>query len=104
VELLPRVTRIRNFMDRVSLKYTINPLDEAETKEMIEFRLKQAGLNNQASLFTDEAIKLIYQFTQGYPRKIALACHDALEAIVMKERLAVDAQIVQGLISQEVTR
>ncbi len=43
VELLPRIRRIRNFMDRIALKYLINPLDESETKQMIEFRLKQAG-------------------------------------------------------------
>lgn len=102
VELLPRVKRIRNFMDRVALKYTINPLDEGETKEMIEFRLKQAGYNNQISLFADEATKLIYQQTQGYPRKIAMLCHDALETIVMKEHSVVDAEIINELVGGEV--
>jgi len=98
VELLPKIKRIRNFMDRVSLKYVINPLDETETKKMIEFRLKQAGYKNQNPLFTDEAIKLIYEHTQGYPRKIAMLCHDALETIVMKDRSFADAEIISGLI------
>lgn len=102
VELLPRIKRIRNFMDRVALKYTINPLDENETKEMIEFRLRQAGYVHQNNIFTDEAIKLIYQQTQGYPRKIAMLCHDALETIVMKERSIVDVEIINELISREV--
>ena len=102
VELLPRIRRIRNFMDRITLKYTINPLDENETREMIEFRLAKAGLSAQNKLFTDEAIRLIHQYTLGYPRQIARFCHDALEAAVMKERLAVDAEIIQSLISQEV--
>lgn len=101
VELLPRIKRIRNFMDRVSLKYTINPLDESETKEMIEFRLRQAGLNSGNHLFTDEAIKLIYQHTQGYPRRIAMLCHNALETIVMKDQKIVDAEIINGLLIQE---
>lgn len=100
VELLPRIKRIRNFMDRIALKYTINPLDETETKEMVEFRLKQAGYNGQNNLFTEEAIRLVYQQTQGYPRKIAMLCHDALETIVMKERLMVDVSIVDELIAQ----
>ncbi|MFH0858173.1 MAG: AAA family ATPase [Candidatus Omnitrophota bacterium] len=99
IELLPRIKKVHNFLDRVSLKYTINPLDENETKEMINFRLRQAGYNWQKSLFTDEAIKLIYQYTQGYPRKISILCHDALEAIVMQEGLIVDAQVVNSLIS-----
>ena len=101
VELLSRLKRIHNFMDRISLKYTINPLDEAETKEMLEFRLKQAGFNGQNSFFSDEAIRLIYQQTQGYPRRIAMLCHDALESIVMKERSVVDREIINSLIEQE---
>ncbi len=101
VELLPRIKRIRNFMDRVALKYTINPLDETETKEMIEFRLKQAGFDGQNSFFTDEAIKLIHQFTQGYPRRIAMLSHDALETIVMRGHPVVDIEIINSLIAQE---
>ena len=101
VELLTRIKRIRNFMDRITLKYTINPLDERETKEMIEFRLKQAGYNHQNNLFTDEAIRLLNQFTQGYPRRIAMVCHDALETLVMKERPVVDVEIINSLIAQE---
>lgn len=101
VELLPRIKRIRNFMDRIALKYTINPLDETETKGMIEFRLRQAGYHKDDNLFTDETIKLIYQYTQGYPRRIALLCHDALETIVMKEASVVDAEIINNLIAQE---
>ena len=101
IEVFPRIKRIRNFMDRVALKYTINPFDETETKEMIEFRLKQAGHHGRNGLFTDEAIKLIYQHTQGYPRRITMLCHDSLETIVMKEASVVDAGIIHGLISQE---
>jgi general secretion pathway protein A len=100
IELLPRIKRIRNFMDRISLKYTLNPLDEAETRELIEFRLRQAGYNGRRSLFTDEAVKLIYQQTQGYPRRIAMICHDALEAIVMKELLVVEPEIIKELAGQ----
>lgn len=100
VELLPRIKRIRNFMDRIALKYTINPLDEYETKEMVEFRLRKAGLNGRI-LFADEAIKLVHRQTQGYPRRISILCHDALEAAVMKERAIVDAEIINELIARD---
>jgi len=101
VELLPRIKKIRNFMDRVAFKYTINPLDEAETRQMIDFRLRQAGYRHQKSLFTDDAVRAIHQFTQGYPRKIAMLCHAALETVVIRERLVVDVDVVDGLITQE---
>lgn len=102
LELLPRIRKIRNFMDRVALKYIINPLDQEETKNMILFRLHQAGFNSGRELFTDDALKIIYRHTQGYPRKIAMLCHDALESAVMKEKDIIDESLIQNLIISEV--
>lgn len=101
MELIPRIKKVRNFLDRVVLKYTINPLDENETRELINFRLHQAGYNGYKNLFTDDAIKLIYRQSRGYPRRISMLCHDALEAAVMQEHLVIDESLVNGLITQE---
>ena len=101
MELLPRLRKVRNFVDRISLKYIINPLDEQETKEMIEFRLRQAGYTQENTLFSDEAIKAIFDYTQGYPRKISLLCHNALEHLVMKEQRLIDRSAIDGLIHEE---
>ncbi len=103
IEFIPTITKVRNLMDRITLKYTINPLDEAEIKEMVEFRLKQAGYNKQANLFTDQALKLIHEQTQGYPRRIAMLCHEALKAIVMKDASVVDEEIIRGLVGRELS-
>lgn len=100
-ELLPRLMRIRNFMDRVTLKYTINPLDENETREMIGFRLRKAGYCGRQELFREEAIKLIYRHTQGYPRRIAMLCHEALKEAVMRELEAIGPEVIDRLIGQE---
>jgi len=102
MELLPRLRKVRNFMDRISLKYIINPLDIVETRQMINFRLRQAGLNGERSLFTGEACDLIYQYTQGYPRRIAMVCHDAMELAVMREKYTIDKELVQEIIRNEV--
>jgi len=103
MELLPRIRKIKNFFDRISLKYIINPLDEVETKEMITFRLSQAGYSNQDhELFSEQAVRLIHAHTQGYPRKIAMLCHDALEYIVMKDKRFVDDSVISELISSEI--
>jgi general secretion pathway protein A len=101
VELLPRIKRINNFMERIALKYTLNPLDENETKEMIEFRLRQAGYSHQGPLFSAEAIKLIYQNTLGLPRRIAKICHEALLTAVMKDSAFVDAEMINNIVFQE---
>ena len=101
MELLGRIRRIRNFIDRVALKYIINPLSEEETAQMIQFRLHSAGLPSDQRLFSPEAIRAIYQFTQGYPRQIALLCHNALEAIVMHDKRLIDETIIEELIHDE---
>lgn len=94
MELLPRIKRIKNFYDRIGLKYIINPLDEKETKEMIFFRLKTAGAEDPKKLFTDGAIKLIFGCSEGYPRKTSMICHDALEFLVMNGKSMVDESVV----------
>ncbi|MBU4342397.1 MAG: AAA family ATPase [Candidatus Omnitrophica bacterium] len=101
MELLPRLKRIRNFSDRVSLKYTLNPLDINETKNMIDFRLRQAGYDSGRTLFAENALDLIYHYTQGYPRRIANLCHMALEELVMKERDLVGEDMVSGIIERD---
>ena len=101
MELLPRLKRIRNFSDRISLKYILNPLDVHETKNMIEFRLKQAGYNSGNKLFTEKAMDLIYQYTQGYPRRIANLCHGALEELVMGERDIVEENMIAEIIERD---
>lgn len=101
MEFLPRIKRIQNFMDRVTLKYIINPLDENETRQMIDFRLREAGYSGSVSLFTDEAIKLIYENTLGYPRRISILSHNALEFLVMNDRRVVDGNIIKEVIEKE---
>ncbi|MCX5707994.1 MAG: AAA family ATPase [Candidatus Omnitrophica bacterium] len=100
VELIPRVNRVRNFVDRACFKYTINPLDEKETKELIEFRLKTAGYSAGRSLFSDGAVKLIYEYTMGYPRRIGMLCHDALTEAVMNEKTLIDGPDIEKLIGE----
>ena len=101
MELLGRLRRIKNFIDRVALKYIINPLSEEETHEMIRFRLHSAGLAEDLALFSPEAIRAIYQFTQGYPRQISLLCHNALETLVIHDKRVVDDEVIQELVHDE---
>ena len=101
MELLGRIRRIKNFIDRVAMKYIINPLSEDETAQMIRYRLLLAGGVEHQGLFSPEAIAAVHRFTQGYPRQIALVCHNALEALVMHEKREVDAPFIEELIRDE---
>jgi general secretion pathway protein A len=101
LELMPKIRRKRNFKDRINLSYMINPLSLDETKQMIQYRLNQAGLNGK-ELFTDDAMTLIHDHSKGSPRKITLLCHHALESLIMQDRSVVEADLVEAYIATEV--
>lgn len=101
MELLPRIRKTRNFWDRLCLRYVLHPLDKSDTEAMITFRLRQAGYDSREELFTTKAVQEIYQYTQGYPRRIATICHDALEQLVLSGKEDVDEEVIRTLINQE---
>ena len=102
-EFLQKMKRQKNFLDRVALGYSINPLNEEDTKGLIRFRLEKAGLDNNKILFTDAAMKLIYMHTQGYPRRITNFAHNALISMLREDRKIIDEKFILKLIRDEVS-
>jgi len=101
LELHSKVISIANLIDRVSFRYTLNPLDQDEVGEMINYRLVQAGYRINKSLFTEDAVKEIYRCTRGYPRKVSLLCHKALKNIVMNSKMVVDNKVIKEIVDEE---
>ena len=101
MELLPLLQGMPNLNDRISMKYILQPLNLEETQQMIEFRLREAGYCSRAPLFSEDAIREIHQYTQGYPRRISLICHRALRFIVMRDESMVSAEVLRELIQQD---
>ena len=100
-ELLSSIQKIPNFMDRVSFKTRLVPLDYEEMTEMIFFRIEQAGYRARMDLFLEDALKEIYQATQGYPRQVTMLCHKALKTMLMKNKPAVDRQLISQIMQEE---
>lgn len=101
VELYPKLVNMPNFMDRISFKYTLNPLDAQETKALILYRIKAAGYNSRMDLFLDEAVGEVYNYTRGYPRKITKLCHQVLKELILQNKNAVDRRLVRDVIAKE---
>jgi len=101
IELLEKILSIPNFFDRISFKYTLNPLSQKETEEMIEFRVRKAGYKSRMHLFLKEAIIEIHHATQGYPRRITMLCHKALKELVMHNKSVVCAGTIKDIIQNE---
>ncbi|MCM8774975.1 MAG: AAA family ATPase [Candidatus Omnitrophica bacterium] len=102
LELHSKIMNLANFFDRISFKFVLNPLGYQDTRDMIHFRLKQAGYQGRSPLFLDSAIRLIHQISGGYPRKITLLCHRALKHLVMKSQGAVDQALVREIIEEDI--
>ena len=101
IELMPMVKSIPNFYDRISFKTILNPLDYDEMKEMIYFRLAQAGYTSRADLFLEDGLWEIYQHTKGYPRQVTMICHRALKEMILKNRFVVDKAMIDEIVHEE---
>ena len=101
LELVPKLRQMKNLCDRISLKYVINPFDESQTSQMITFRLRAAGYNSHIDFFTKDAITEIYRYTQGYPRRISMLCHNVLKTLVMEKKFLADGALIRDLTARE---
>lgn len=102
LELHSKIVNMPNFADRVSFKFALNPLGFQETKDMIYYRMQQAGYVANSRLFLDESIRMIHEISKGYPRKIMSLCHRALKNLVMQKKWAVDESVVREIVNEDV--
>ena len=102
MELLPRLVAMPNFWDRIALKLMLEPLTAGEIRDLIGFRLRQAGYAGRDDFFSGDAVRLIHAHTGGYPRKVSQLCHSILEHLVMHDRQRVDEPLVLRVLEREV--
>ena len=99
-ELGVKVRRLKHLDQRISLRYHLNTLDYTHTASYIAHRLKMAGQQNQ--LFTEEAVKLIFDLTRGTPREINNLCDVALLVGYSKRVKEIGEKIIAEVIKDMV--
>ena len=82
----------RAIRQRITINYNINALSEMETDAYILYRLSVAG--SQQPIFSPDAIKEIYTFSNGYPRLINIICDQALLTGFVREKQVIDRKII----------
>ncbi|MFH0985417.1 MAG: AAA family ATPase [Candidatus Omnitrophota bacterium] len=102
LELQSKIKEIPNFFDRISYKGKLEALDFSEMKEMIFFRIQQAGYVSDMNIFLEDALYCIHDATGGHPRQVTMLCHRALKTLLFKNKLVVDSQIIEELIQEDV--
>lgn len=68
--LWEEIKRLPEFWQRLPVRYYFVPLRLDETREMIRFRLKRAGINSERRIFSDDALEMIHKSAKGSPRTI----------------------------------
>ena len=99
-ELRERVRRLKHLDQRITIRYHLNTLDYTHTAAYVTHRLKMAGRGTP--IFTEEAIKLIFDFTRGTPREINNLCDVALLVGYTKRVHEVGEKIVAEVIKDQV--
>ena len=90
---------LRQLRQRIMVRYHIAPLEEEEIKNYIYHRLGIAG-SKETIHFTDEALKLIWVFSNGTPRLINMLCDRALLAGFVAETHKIDAGIIRKCVEE----
>ena len=80
---------------RVAVKIRLQAFSEEDTKNYIDHRLSVAGSNKQ--IFTDDALKLIFQYSKGVPRLINAVCDNALLEGFLLKKDSIDDQTIRSV-------
>jgi type II secretory pathway predicted ATPase ExeA len=99
-ELREHVRRLKHLDQRITIRYHLNTLDYTHSAAYVAHRLKMAG--RAAPIFTEEAIKLIFDFTRGTPREINNLCDVALLVGYTKRVREIGDKIVAEVIKDMV--
>jgi len=92
-ELNDRVAAIKQFAQRISIRYHLGYFSSEQTVQYIEFRLKAAKCTKE--IFSEEARGMIFQLSGGIPRNINTLCDLCLLIGFMDRASGVDRKIVE---------
>ena len=100
-ELLDKLARpeLEQLNQRITVRYHIKPLDKKDVEYYIRHRLNVARAQIDID-FTPEALKLIYEYTGGVPRKINVLCDRCLLAAYAKVTYTIDLGIVKSAVQE----
>lgn len=90
---------LRQLNQRIAVRYQLRPLNSDETSSYILHRLKIAG-RPDSNIFSSTALKRVYKFSGGVPRRINLICDRALLTAFTEERGVVAAKDVNQAVSE----
>ena len=83
----------RAIRQRITINFSVEPLNLQETEKYIRFRMRVA--NAQKQIFALSAIREIYAFSKGYPRLINIICDLALLTGYVQDQKIIKSDIIK---------
>ena len=90
---------LRQLNQRIAVRYQLRPLNREETTSYILHRLNIAG-RPDGNVFTQSALKKVFQCSGGVPRRINLICDRALLTAYSEERGTVSPRDVKQAVAE----
>jgi type II secretory pathway predicted ATPase ExeA len=100
-QLLPALERMPGLESRLGVKCLLRPLNLEETISYVTHRLNAAGASHE--IFTPEALTMLYQLTDGNPRRINRLCDLALLIGYAEEQMRINAPHIEAVANELVT-
>ena len=94
-----RQPHLEQFIQRVTVHYHLERLNQDEIKEYIHHRLRVAGCPTYATLFSDAATASIWEASQGIPRMINYICDMALVHGYADGQATIDENIIEAVLT-----
>jgi len=96
------MARLAQLRQRVAVHYHLVPLNKAETKKYVLHRLNLVRANGHGldGLFNDECLELIYDYSQGVPRRVNILCDHALLTAFVKDSPTITKEIIEEAIRE----
>jgi general secretion pathway protein A len=85
----------RQLRQRVSLRTEIKPLSFDDTRAYVFHRIKEAGRDDPATLFSEDAISAIFRLTKGIPRLINTLCDNTLLLGYARKKAIISPDLVK---------
>lgn len=95
-ELKEKISNLKQFDQRVSMRFHLKGLNQEETQTYIMHRLAVAG--SQEAIFSEDACDVIYESTGGLPRRINQVCDLALLNGFGAQAHQINANLIQEVV------
>jgi type II secretory pathway predicted ATPase ExeA len=100
-ELRDRLNRkqYRALRQRIGMQYHLGPLDPEETRQYVKHRLHVAG--REEPLFDEDALALLYEHSDGLPRRINVLAGNALLEGFGKGAAIIGREIMESVVKDD---